>query len=74
MKLFDVPSETPPADAGLTCAFGEPWTGPHPLCAARVEQDRAAFQAAVARGEFDAEGYTPKERKAQAQRTANPSN
>ncbi len=50
---------TPP----LVCAFDEPWEGPHPLCDSANERSCAEFWAAVARGEFDAEGYTPTERR-----------
>jgi hypothetical protein len=50
----------------LLCAFGEDgefWTGPHhcALCAAAVEAACRAFDAAVARGEYNARGYTPQE-------------
>lgn len=55
-------------DGGLACAFGEPWMGPHPLCEAEVDRSIREFHAAVARGEYDAEGYTPAERRMQAQR------
>jgi hypothetical protein len=61
----------------MTCAFGTPWAEHAPFapplfaCAGcRDESSRlsAEFHAAVARGEFDAEGYTPAERKAQQRR------
>lgn len=57
------------------CAFGETglgWLGPHHCLQCMLEVVRAcqAFDAAVARGEFDAEGYTPKERRVQAKRRA----
>ncbi len=54
--------------AALTCAFSEPWMGPHPLCEAETDRACQQFAEAVARGEFDAQGYTPNERKAQAKR------
>jgi len=53
-------------DISLTCAFGEPWMGPHPLCEAEVERLCAAFDAAVGAGAYDREGYTPAERRAVA--------
>lgn len=56
------------AQAALTCSNGEPWMGPHPICEAETARHCAEFDAAVARGEYDAEGYTPNERKAQAKR------
>jgi hypothetical protein len=55
-------------DAPLTCFHGEPWDGDHPLCRADVERACQRFDDAVARGEYDAHGWTPKERKAQAKR------
>lgn len=61
---------------GLTCAFGQPWPGDHvtpsgcPSCQAEIERLCAEFKAAVARGEYDEQGYTPNERKAQAKRKA----
>ena len=67
MSLFDVPSDAGP-ETEVTCIYGEPIAGPHPLCAARVERDCAAFHEKVALGVYDAEGYTPKERRAQAKR------
>jgi hypothetical protein len=48
----------------LMCANREPWMGRHPLCDAMADQMVAAFHAAVARGEFNAQGYTPNEWKA----------
>lgn len=50
-------------ESSLTCAFGEPWMGPHPLCEAEVDRACTRFAEAVARGDYDAEGYTPQERK-----------
>ena len=52
----------------LVCANGEPWMGPHPLCEAEAERTCQRFDDAVARGEFDAQGYTPNERIAQRKR------
>lgn len=65
LGLFDAPE---PVDTGLTCAFGEPWMGEHPLCDAETARACERFAEAVARGEFDADGYTPNERRAQAKR------
>lgn len=48
----------------LVCANNEPWLGPHPLCKAEVDRACVAFTEAVQRGEYDAEGFTPAERKA----------
>ena len=50
-----------PIDPTLVCAFGEPWMGPHPLCRAESDRNCLAFDAAVARGEFNERGYTPRE-------------
>lgn len=63
------------ADTSLTCAFGGVWADHFspigcPLCEAEVERGCAAFDAAVARGEYDEFGYTPAERRAQATRQA----
>jgi hypothetical protein len=65
------------ASKPLTCFFGEPWGyGPdrtwlsHPRCDEETARACRAFDAAVARGEFDADGYTPKERRAQKRREA----
>lgn len=57
------------------CSFGvtgEEWPGPHHCaqCAAFVARACEAFAAAVARGEYDNEGYTPAERRAQRRRRA----
>lgn len=69
--LFGAPSEGGAwPETPLTCIYGEPIAGPHPLCEARVARDILLFYEAVARGEYDAEGYTPKERKALAKRRA----
>ena len=48
--------------SGLTCAFGEPWMGEHPLCDAEGKRLCAEFDAAVGSGEYDARGYTANER------------
>jgi len=50
----------------LTCAFGEPWIGKHPKCAAYARALARQFREAVRRGELDAQGYTPKERRGAA--------
>lgn len=55
-------------DGALACAFGEPWLGPHPLCEAETERACLAFDADVAAGKYDAEGYTPAERAASDRR------
>jgi hypothetical protein len=71
--LFDAPDAV--VELAPPCMFGTPtvagtmhapgWTGPHHCehCASEVERGRAEFAAAVARGEFDAQGYTPAERR-----------
>lgn len=56
-----------------TCAFGIPWivhvNGQGCLwCAAESERLSEQFVADVASGKYDAEGWTPKERRAQAKR------
>lgn len=59
------------APAGLTCAFGAPWspTGPPcPACRAFVALLRAEFARAVLAGEMDPQGYTSAERRTQAQK------
>lgn len=56
------------ADGALACAFGEPWMGSHPLCEAETERACRQFDAEVAAGKYDAEGYTPFERAAQRRR------
>ena len=50
------------------CAYGEPWIGAHPLCAAHGRVMTAQFDALVASGHCDAAGYTPNERAAQARK------
>jgi len=52
-----------PLAPGLTCSHGEPWMGPHPLCEAHTEALCHQFEAAVARGEYDAAGYTASDRR-----------
>ncbi|MGV3518189.1 hypothetical protein [Luteitalea sp.] len=57
------------------CAFsvtGEDWDGPHHCaqCAAFVAEQRREFTAAVSRGEVDAQGYAPAERRALQRRRA----
>ena len=49
---------------------GVGWDGPDHCPACHAEADRlcAQFEADVASGQFDAEGFTPKERKAQRKR------
>ena len=66
-SLFDVAPKTriEQAAAVLTCSFGELWTGPHPLCEAHAKEMSVAFDRDVAAGIYDAQGYTPNERKAQ---------
>jgi hypothetical protein len=52
------------------CAFGIP-SARHPgclWCAAEVARLCAEFTQAVERGEYDAHGYTPADRRAQARR------
>ena len=60
------PNTTP--DGALACAFGWPWMGQLfwcPWCEAEADRLDQEFQAAVARGEMDAQGYTPNDRRAQ---------
>ena len=57
----------------LTCAFGESgigWLGPHHChrCAAVVAEACAQFDRDVRTGKYDAEGYTPKDRRKQRKR------
>lgn len=63
----------PPAQVLVPCFYGqtgEGWTGPHhcEACAAAVERACQAFDEAVARGIYDANGYTPSEAKAARKR------
>ena len=66
LALFDAAPTLPV----LTCAFGEPWMGPHPLCDAETDRACAEFARLVAAGKYDADGYTPNERKAQQKQKA----
>jgi hypothetical protein len=50
-------------DDTLTCAFGEPWMGDHPLCRAEADRMERAFWEAVASGKYDEHGYTNAERR-----------
>ncbi len=57
------------------CVFGagDPtWLGPHHCAGCATEVDRAVAQMAEARqrGAYDADGYTPAERRAMARRVA----
>jgi hypothetical protein len=58
----------PDPPEGLTCAFGIPWMpwgdGFHCLwCASEALRLREVFLEGVASGVWDAEGYTPSERR-----------
>lgn len=55
-------------EVGLTCAYGEPWLGEHPLCDQEVVRACARFDAAVDAGIYDVEGYRPSERAALAKK------
>lgn len=55
-------------DGALACAFFEPWRGPHPRCDAHSRALRARFEADVAVGVYDTDGYTPSDRAAQTRR------
>jgi len=62
-----------PAYTQGDCAFGSEdvaWVGPHHCasCAAAVQQATTAMQRAIARGGYDAQGYTPVERRASQRR------
>lgn len=55
--------------AAPPCAFGVPWRqhfegNSCPACEAESARLQAAFDAAVASGEYDRQGYTPAERRA----------
>jgi len=65
LLLWQDEANAPPA---LTCAFGERWMGPHPRCDAHGAELARAFAAAVACGEFDAQGYTLADRRRQSNR------
>jgi len=55
-------------DKALRCRFGEPWMGPHPLCAQERDRLQSEFDAAVVRGEYSEEGYTPAEQRVRVKR------
>ena len=62
-----------PQKPSLVCAFGTAWAlhfdgSGCSECAAEGERLEAAFAVAVAQGHYDAEGYTPAERRAQRRR------
>lgn len=62
-------SEMELTNAGPPCAFGEVglgWSGPHHCFRCCAETDAAVqrFEAGVVAGTWDAEGYTPNERRA----------
>lgn len=61
-----------PTDAGHPHAPG--WFGPHHCfwCHVDVELACARFDAAVLAGKYDAQGYTPAERRAQRRRAKDP--
>lgn len=42
----------------LTCAYGEPWMGPHPLCDAAADDACRRFEEAVQQGIWTPQGYT----------------
>ena len=52
----------------LTCAYGEPWVGPHPLCDAAALRLIRQCAREIKAGKYDEEGYTKKERRAQLKR------
>jgi len=57
----------------VTCLFGYDWLTYHvtatcPACQHETAEACARFQVAVAAGQFDAQGYTPAERRAQDKR------
>lgn len=69
------PQRLPLTDRGPACAFGETgegWLDAHhcPSCAAYVAEAVGAMAQARARGEHDAEGYTPADRRAQQRRAS----
>lgn len=56
-------------DPRVTCAFGAIWPcDPCAGCQAESARLSAQFAADVAAGRYDAEGYTPAERRAQARK------
>jgi hypothetical protein len=69
------PQRLPLSDYGPACAHGqtgEGWLGLHHChgCAAAVAEAVASMALARAAGEYDAEGYTPAERRAQQRKAA----
>lgn len=56
-----------PRHIELTCANGEPWEGPHPLCEAESDRACERFTEAVKAGTWDEAGYTPNERRPRRQ-------
>lgn len=67
------PQRLPLSDYGPACAngqTGEGWMGTHhcSACASVVDAAVASMALARAAGEYDAEGYTPAERRAQQRR------
>lgn len=57
-----------PEPAALTCANGEPWLGPHPLCDAEADLACTQFWLAVSAGTYNGRGYTPAEWRAKVRR------
>lgn len=57
---------------GLTCAHGAPWVPGHPCaaCDAFTAAARRQFAADVAAGIYDAQGFTARDRRAQAKKRA----
>ena len=53
---------------GPVCRFGEPTISLHPLCGAEVLRLCALFDQGVQAGRWDAQGYTPADRRAQQRR------
>lgn len=57
----------------LTCAFGSQWgekgCGPCPKCQAYGDELEADFWREVFFGRWDADGYTPEDRKAQQRKS-----
>lgn len=63
-SLFDEALVGPVCSYGVAHALGEACAG----CAAETERAIAAFHAAVASAVYDAQGYTPAERREQQRR------
>ena len=61
---------TSPKLETLTCAYGEPWMGKHPLCEAAALRLMKQCARDIKAGKYDAEGYTRNERRAQFKRQA----